>query len=136
MANEQNLIPFNKRTENEQREYAKKGGQKSGEVRRQRKAMKEQMEMLLALPFNLKDNSGNDVADMLSELGIPKENIDNQMAMIISLWKTAIGNSSHKITAVQEIRKIVQDEQTASNQDRIQIINDLPNEEDEEDDYS
>lgn len=134
MANEQNLIPFNKRTESEQREYSKKGGQKSGEVRRQRKAMKEQMEMLLALPFNLKDNNGNDVADMLSELGVPKENIDNQMAMIISLWKTAIGNSPQKITAVQEIRKIVQDEQSAGNEDRIQIINDLPNEEDKEDD--
>ena len=51
MANEQNLIPWNKRTESEQREYAKKGGQKSGEVRRQRKAMKEQIEMLLSLPF-------------------------------------------------------------------------------------
>ena len=131
MANEQNLIPFNKRTESEQREYSKKGGQKSGEVRRQRKAMKEQMEMLLALPFNLKDNNGNDVADMLSQLGIPKENIDNQMAMIISLWKTAIGNSSQKITAVQEIRKIVQDEQTAVDDDKVQIIDDLPEEDDE-----
>ena len=131
MANEQNLIPFNKRTESEQREYSKKGGQKSGEVRRQRKAMKEQMEMLLALPFNLKDNNGNDVADMLSELGIPKENIDNQMAMIISLWKTAIGNSPQKITAVQEIRKIVQDEQTAVDDDKVQIIDDLPEEDDE-----
>lgn len=134
MANEQNLIPF---TSNQSREEAKKnghkGGQKSGEVRRQRKAMKEQMEMLLALPFNLKDNNGNDVADMLSQLGIPKGKIDNQMAMIISLWKTAIGNSPQKITAVQEIRKIVQDEQTTNNQDRIQIINDLPNEEDDED---
>ena len=60
MANEQNLIPWNKRTENEQREYAKKGGQKSGEVRRQRKAMKEQAELLLALPFNIIDKQGNE----------------------------------------------------------------------------
>lgn len=116
MANEQNLIPFNKRTESEQREYAKKGGRKSGEVRRQRKAMKEQMEMLLSLPFNLKDNNGNDVADMLSQLGIEKENIDNQMAMIISLWKTAIGNSNQKIQAVREIREIIQEtEKTTDN---------------------
>lgn len=127
MANEQNLIPFDKRTENEQREYAKKGGQKSGEVRRQRKAMKEQMEMLLSLPFNLKNNKGNEVKTILSELGINEENIDNQMAMIISLWKTAISDSSQKIQAIQEIRKIVQDEQTSSSQDRIEIINDLPN---------
>ena len=132
MANEQNLIPWNKRTESEQREYAKKGGQKSGEVRRQRKAMKEQMEMLLSLPFNLKDNNGNDISEMLSTLGIEKENIDNQMAMIISLWKTAIGNSNQKIQAVREIREIVQDSQTVSKEDRVQIVNDLP--EDDEND--
>jgi len=127
MANEKNLIPWNKRTESEQREYARKGGQKSGEVRRQRKAMKEQMEMLLSLPFNLKDREGNDIADMLSELGINKKNIDNQMAMIISLWKTATNSkSTQQIQAVREIREIVQDEKNVSNTNRIEIINDLP----------
>lgn len=133
MANEQNLKPF---TSNQSREEAekngRKGGQKSGEVRRQRKAMKEQMEMLLSLPFNLKDNNGNDISEMLSTLGIEKENIDNQMAMIISLWKTAIGNSNQKIQAVREIREIVQDSQTVSKEDRVQIVNDLP--EDDEND--
>lgn len=132
MANEQNLIPWNKRTESEQREYAKKGGQKSGEVRRQRKAMKEQMEMLLSLPFNLKDNDGNDISEMLSTLGIEKDNIDNQMAMIISLWKTAIGDSNQKIQAVREIREIVQDEKATNNNNRIEIINDLPEDDEDE----
>ena len=127
MANEKNLIPWNKRTESEQREYARKGGQKSGEVRRQRKAMKEQMEMLLSLPFNLKDREGNDIADMLSKLGINKKNIDNQMAMIISLWKTATNSkSTQQIQAVREIREIVQDEKNVNNTNRIEIINDLP----------
>lgn len=136
MANEQNLIPIeqvnSRRTREEHSKDSRKGGQKSGEVRRKRKAMKEQMEMLLSLPFNLKDNNGNDVAEMLTELGIPKESIDNQMAMIISLWKTAIGNGNQKIQAVQEIRKIVQDEQTSNDNDRIEIINDLPDGDDNE----
>lgn len=136
MANEQNLIPIeqvnSRRTREKHSKDSRKGGQKSGEVRRQRKAMKEQMEMLLSLPFNLKDNNGNDVAEMLTELGIPKESIDNQMAMIISLWKTAIGNGNQKIQAVQEIRKIVQDEQTLNDNDRIEIINDLPDGDDNE----
>lgn len=136
MANEQNLIPIeivnSRRTREEHKEDSRKGGQKSGEVRRQRKAMKEQMEMLLSLPFNLKDNNGNDISEMLSTLGIEKENIDNQMAMIISLWKTAIGNSNQKIQAVREIREIVQDSQTVSKEDRVQIVNDLP--EDDEND--
>lgn len=133
MANEQNLIPF---TSNQNREEAKKngakGGKKSGEVRRQRKAMKEQMEMLLSLPFNLKDNNGQDVAETLAQLGIEKDNIDNQMAMIISLWKTAIGDSNQKIQAVKEIREIVQDSQIVNKENRVQIVNDLP--EDDEDD--
>ena len=136
MANEQNLMPIeqvnSRRTREEHSEDSKKGGQKSGKVRRQRKAMKEQMEMLLSLPFNLKDNNGNDISEMLSTLGIEKENIDNQMAMIISLWKTAIGNSNQKIQAVREIREIVQDSQTVSKEDRVQIVNDLP--EDDEND--
>lgn len=133
MANEQNLIPMNKRTKSEQREYTKKGGQKSGEVRRQRKAMKEQMEMLLSLPFNLKDKNGNDVIEALSSLGIEKDNIDNQMALIISLWKTAINsNSSQQIQAVKEIREIVQDNHMVNEENRVQIVNDLP--EDDEDD--
>ena len=62
MANEQNLIPF---TSNQSREEAKKngakGGRKSGEVRRKRKAMKEQAELLLSLPFKLTDRNGNEL---------------------------------------------------------------------------
>lgn len=134
MANEENLIPF---TSEQSREEAKrngaKGGKKSGEVRRQRKAMKEQMDLLLSLPFNLKDSKGNDVADSLEFLGIDKENIDNQMAIIISLWKTAMNsNSAQQINAVREIREIVKDEQTIQDDNRVQIINDLPRGDDDE----
>lgn len=137
MANEQNLMPIeevnSRRTREEHSKDSQKAGQKSGEVRRQRKAMKEQMEMLLSLPFNLKDNQGNDVADTLTALGIEKESIDNQMAMIIALWKTSINsNTSQQIQAIREIREIVQDSQTINKENRVQIVNDLP--EDDEDD--
>lgn len=131
MANEQNLIPIeqvnSRRTREEHSRDSAKGGVKSGEVRRQRKAMKEQMSMLLALPFNLKDSQGNEVRTMLASLGFDEDEIDNQMAMIISLWKTACtpGNRN-QVTAFQEIRKVVQDEQTVNDDDKVQIINDLP----------
>lgn len=132
MANENNLIPWNQRTENEQREYAKKGGQKSGEVRRQRKAMKEQAELLLSLPFNIKDKQGNELKGVLEKLGIDEGNIDNQMAMIVALWKTALGNGRNQVTAVQELRDIIGDkEEKEATVQRIEIINDLPQEEDE-----
>lgn len=47
MANEQNLIPFDKLTENEQRKIASAGGKASGEARRRRKTLKEELLLML-----------------------------------------------------------------------------------------
>ena len=131
MANENNLIPASMRSQSEARENGRKGGQKSGEVRRQRKAMKEQAELLLSLPFNIKDKQGNELKGVLEKLGIDEGNIDNQMAMIVALWKTALGNGRNQVTAVQELRDIIGDkEEKEATVQRIEIINDLPQEED------
>lgn len=85
MANEQNLIPFDKRTESEQREYAKKGGQKSGEVRRQRKAMKETMKMLLNL--ELPESEGK---EKLKEMGIEDNDLNMQTAILTNQVQRAL----------------------------------------------
>ena len=45
--NEENLIPMNERTKEEQREIAKKGGIASGEARRRKKTLKEELIALL-----------------------------------------------------------------------------------------
>ena len=47
MANEQNLIPNSERTPSELREITRKGGIKSGQVRREKATMKKTLEMLL-----------------------------------------------------------------------------------------
>jgi hypothetical protein len=47
MANEQNLIPMNERTESEQRAIATAGGKASGESRRKRKSLKEELLLML-----------------------------------------------------------------------------------------
>lgn len=136
MANEQNLIPIEevnaRKTREERKESASKAGKASGEAKRKRKAMKEQAELLLSLPFNLTDKKGNESKEVLEKLGIDEDNIDNQMAMIVALWKTALGNGRNQVTAVQELRDIIGDknEKEATVQ-RIEIINDLPQEEDE-----
>lgn len=121
MANEQNLIPWNKRTENEQREYARKGGQKSGEVRRQRKAMKEQMEMLLSLPFKQEKQ-----LKFMKSLGIEEEEIDNQMALMVAMYAKALKGD---VQAFNSIREVTQDDKHINKEDRVEIINDLPDEE-------
>lgn len=47
--NDKNLIPFNERTEEEQREIRSKGGIASAEKRRKRKTLKEELELLLEI---------------------------------------------------------------------------------------
>ena len=130
MANEENLIPyrFNKRSANEARENGSKGGKKSGEVRRKRKAMKEQMEMLLTLPVKNQEQHS-----FIASLGINEKEIDNQMALIVAMYAKAVKGD---VQAFNAIREVTQDDKNVSQEDRVQIINDLPNEEDEEDDKS
>lgn len=130
MANEENLIPyrFNKRSANEARENGSKGGKKSGEVRRKRKAMKEQMEMLLTLPVKNQEQHS-----FIASLGINEKEIDNQMALIVAMYAKALKGD---VQAFNAIREVTQDDKIVSQEDRVQIINDLPNEEDEENDKS
>ena len=45
----ENLVPLNERTPEEQRAIAKKGGQKSGEARRKKKATKDLVKMVLSM---------------------------------------------------------------------------------------
>ena len=92
MANESNLIPF---TSEQSREEAKKNGRKggiaSGESRRKRKAFKEQIDYFLSLPFpDMTDSNRNKIKDAFKNFGIEEEEIDNQRAMILSMWKNVI----------------------------------------------
>lgn len=124
MANEQNLIPIeevnSRRSREKHKKDSSKGGQKSGEVRRQRKVMKEQMEMLLTLPCNKQKQ-----LKLIKNLGIETEQIDNQMALIVMLYEKALKGN---IQAFHTIREIIQDHQVTSDNNRIEIINDLPGE--------
>ena len=122
MANEQNLMPIElvnaRRTREERKESASKAGKASGQARRQRKAMKEQMNLLLSLPAKYEQEQ-----EFMDFLGIDEDNWDNQMALIIALYKKAMKGD---VFAFQEIRKIVNDEDTKNDDDKVQIINDLP----------
>lgn len=66
MANEQNLNPFNTLTEDEQREIARKGGQASGESRRNKKLLRECLEILLEKEMTDKSGKTMSGAEALS----------------------------------------------------------------------
>ena len=85
MKGEENLIPMSERSKEEVRELGRKGGIASGETRKKKKLFKEQIELLLSLP--LKDKK---TIKQLESLGVDADNIDNQMAMVISMWMKAL----------------------------------------------
>lgn len=85
MAGQDNLVPIAKRSPEEVREMGRKGGKASGKARREKKLLKDQINLLLSLP--LKDKKAK---EKLKALGINADNIDNQMAMVISMWQKAI----------------------------------------------
>ena len=84
MANEKNLVPFDRRTESEQREIAKKGGQASGAARRRKKSLKEAADLYLSLPVTDKRRTNK-----LKRRQLDPEDIDNQMAMVVGLVEAA-----------------------------------------------
>ena len=90
--------------------------------------MKEQMEMLLTLPVKNQEQHS-----FIASLGINEKEIDNQMALIVAMYAKALKGD---VQAFNAIREVTQDDKNVSQEDRVQIINDLPNEEDEEDDKS
>ena len=124
LANKENLKPL---STNKAREIGKKGGIASGESRRKRKAMKEQLEMILSMPVTLKDEKGKKLIDKYKGLGISEADIDNQMAISIELFLTAISDSKSKIQAIKEIREIIHDKEAEeeNKEIRVMIIDDL-----------
>jgi len=98
MANEKNLIPWNKRTESEQREYAKKGGQKSGEVRRQKKAMKDTMKMLLSL-----DIPECDGKEKLRQMGVEDEDLNIQTGILTQQVMKALNGNLDSAKFVKDV---------------------------------
>lgn len=89
MANEQNLIPIeevnSRRTREEHSKDSRKGGQKSGEVRRQKKTMKESMKMLLSL--ELPESNGK---ERLKQLGIENEDLTVQTGILVNQVQKAL----------------------------------------------
>lgn len=98
MANEKNLIPFDERTESEQREIASAGGRASGAARRRKRSLKEAADLFLSLPVSDKRRWNK-----LSRAGVDPEDIDNQMAVIAGLTLNAMNGDSKAAKVLFEL---------------------------------
>ena len=89
MPNEQNLIPFEDRTESEQREIRASGGRASGASRRRKRSLREAADLYLSLPV-----ADKRAWNKLARDGVEPEDVDNQMAVIAGLTlKAAKGDA-------------------------------------------
>ena len=104
MSNTQNLVPANKRSKSEARENGKKGGIKSGESRRKKKALKSIAKSMMNVPIE-----GKARKELLKK-GIDEDCLDSQWPLLImGLTQKAIQKGDEKAFAkLQELT----DEQT------------------------
>ena len=78
--NEQNLKPIRHLSSEEAKRRGAKGGKASGESRRRRKLIKEQMELALSLPV-----SNKKIRKTMEDIGLDDEDMDNQMALVLAM---------------------------------------------------
>jgi hypothetical protein len=107
--NEKNLIPFNERTESEKRKIAKKGGKKSGEVRREQKTYREMAKAMLSA--TIKDKS---ILDELKAYGISEKDV--KAYTLLGMIK-ASGNGSHN--AFDRLMELIGEKEQNQNENVI-----------------
>ena len=113
MANEKNLVPFDERTESEQRKIASAGGKASGKARRRKKNLKQKMQLLLSLPA-----ADNDQAE-LSAMGVDPEDMDNEMVLVKALFLAAAEGDTKAFDRIQDVlgKSVAREELTLKKQE-------------------
>lgn len=111
----------------EAKRKGRNGGIKSGEVRRKKKLMKDQISLLLSLPFpDVRDKTGKKIRTMFKQLGIDDENIDNQMAMIIAMWQRALKGDYQAFNSLRDtVGEKPKDEVSVENPNATKILSSI-----------
>ena len=89
MANPKTLKPM-KQTSEEAMKNGAKGGQKSGEVRRQKRSIREAMQSLLDSTYNLKDSKTDEVRTVTGEQAIALSIMNTAMNPKHKNWRAAV----------------------------------------------
>ena len=88
-------------TVEEAREKGRKGGQKSAESRRKKRAMAETMEIILTMP--LKDGMVDDIESVTSNADIEKRNVTVQDAIIAAQAKKAMKGDTRAAEFIRDL---------------------------------
>lgn len=110
-----NLKPV--RNSEEARERGRKGGIKSGEVRRERKKLRDTISMLLSMPPGMSGQK-----DVLMALGIDEKDCNNQTLIAVSMIQAAV---SGDVKAAVWLRDTVGEKPLDKVEASVQTINPL-----------
>ena len=99
MAGTQNLIPFNKRTETEQKRITTMGGVASGKARREKKTLRELAEMIGSMPVK----NAKTIA-IMKAAGFDVEQMTNDTAMLLGLQLKAQNGDPAAAKLLAEMR--------------------------------
>ena len=98
MPNEKNLIPFDQRTEEEQRDIRSAGGKASGISRRRKRSLKEAADLFLSMPV-----TDTRTFNKMAKAGIDVDDADYQMAVIVGLTMQAAKGDAKAAKAVFDL---------------------------------
>lgn len=116
VANEKNLIPFDERTESEQRDIRSAGGIASGAARRRKRSLREAADIYLSLPV-----TDRRTWNKIARRGVDPDDIDNQMAMIIGLTMAATAGDARAAKVIIDLIG----EEDSQGEAGVEIIDDL-----------
>ena len=98
MANEENLIPMNERTKDEQREIARQGGIASGKVRKQNADIRKRLREIASMALN--DGEVKDIKSLADAKGA---NLSISDALVVKLVTMALGGNIKAMNKVMEL---------------------------------
>lgn len=104
MANEKNLIPNSERTPSELREITKKGGIKSGEVRRQKKTLSELAKIIAENP------APTAAKKKLTKMGISDEDANNNACIVAAVYDKAIKGNMQAVDKWEQLTAVSKDD--------------------------
>lgn len=96
--NEKNLIPNSERTPSELREQTKKGGIASGKARRERKALKDTLNTIMAAPL---PKDADNLKRTLQQFGI--KDGDYASLLMVTLFQKALKGDLKALSMVMDI---------------------------------
>ena len=115
-----NLIPQNKRTKEQQREIARKGGKASGEARRAKKNIQDTLKQLMSMPLHTGKVDDLDAISSIAEMN--GKNITVQEGVVLAQLSKALKGDARSATILIELLKLSQEKEENTG---VQIIDDF-----------